>query len=306
MQLKTNGGQKMNKYIKLIQSKAIREYLNEIRYIPSTFEAIYIIEKNNKITLDEKHKLWDEIIDTMPDEKIKKTFKFGALTLHEYLKKYMEIQRKLYDQFFKQEQNVVYTCSSGVVVDWKNKKPLIKNPFYWCNIYIDLELCIQDAHEKKHPLFDVRKHYIKTKPNDADYRCVWADFTSDGEILDIGELYVLNDDEDELYEFLKTETISIPLPFKKGDLICYKGGELWEHGLMELKNYKNGYIHANGPKENVSFCLNNVLDIEFADKDQCVKVLKEALLFCDDAVVVFIKEKGLLSEEEISVVYNEY
>lgn len=292
----------MNKYIKLIESNAIREYLDNVGYIPSTFEAAYIIDKNQRLTLNEKEQLWNEIIDMMPDEKIEKKFKIGTISLHEYLKKYIEIQRKIYDQFIKKEQNVVYTCSSGVVIDLQNKKPLIKNPFYWCNIYTDLKLCIQDANEKKYPLFDVRKHYIKTKSDDMDYSCIWADLTPDGEVMDVGGLFVLNDDAEELYQFLRRATVSIPLPFKKGDLIYSKN---WDCELMEFKSYKNGHIYAKEIDKADSFCLNNDLDIEFVDKLLCVKIFKEAIRFCDDAVVNFIEKKQILSKEEISNVYKE-
>lgn len=293
---------KMNKYIKLIESKAIREYLDEIGYIPSAFETAYIVEKNRRLTLNEKEQLWNEIIDTTPDEKIEKKFIIGTITLHEYLKKYIEIQRKLYDQFIKKEQNVVYTCSSGVVMDLQNKKPLIKNPFYWCNIYTDINMCIQDAQDKKYPLFDVRKHYIKTKSDDRDYKCIWADITSDGEISDIGELFVLNDEEEEFEDFLKTETILMPLPFEKDDLIYSKGLDC---KLMEFKSCKNGHIYASGIDKADCFCLNNDLDIEFVDKSLCVKMFKEAICLCDDAVVNFIEKKEVLSKKEISDIYKE-
>lgn len=292
----------MNKYIKLIESNAIREYLDNVGYIPSTFEAAYIIEKNRRLTLNEKEQLWNEIIDIMPDEKIEKNFIIGTITLHEYLKRYIEIRRNLCNRFFEQEQNVVYTCSSGVIMDLQNKKPLIKNPFYWCNIYTDINMCIQDSQDKKYPLFDVRKHYIKTKSDDGDYRCIWADLTSDGEILDIGELFVLNDEEEELEEFLKTETISMPLPFEKEDLIYSKGLDC---ELMEFKSYKNGYIYASGIDKVDYFCLNNDLDIEFVDKSLCVEMFKKAIRLCDDEVVNFIEKKQILSKEEISNVYKE-
>lgn len=267
---------KMNKYIKLIESKAIREYLDEIKYIPSAFETAYIVKKNRRLTLNEKEQLWDEIIDIMPDEKIEESFKIGTITLHEYLKKYIEIQRKLYDQFIKKEQNVVYTCSSGVVMDLQNKKPLIISPFYWCNIYTDINMCIQDAQEKKSSLFDVRKHYIKTKSDDVDYRCIWTDLTSDGEILDIGELFVLNDEEEELYQFLKMATVSIPLPFKEGDLIYSKSWDLVDYESMVFKKYKNGYIYVDQYCEydGKGFSLINELDLEYIDKAQWNK-LKE-------------------------------
>ena len=163
-------------------------------------------------------------------------------------------------------------------------------------------MCIQDAQEKKYPLFDVRKHYIKTKSDDRDYRCIWADLTSDGKILDIGGLFVLNDEEYELEQFLKTETISMPLPFKKDDLIYSKGLDC---ELMEFKSYKNGHIYVSGIDKADCFCLNNDLDIEFVDKLLCVKMFKEAIRLCDDVVVNFIEKKEVLSKKEISDIYKE-
>ena len=296
----------MNEYIKLIESKAIREYLDEIGYIPSTFEAAYIDDTCKKLTLKEKHKFWNEIIETTSDEKLENKFIFNNLTLHEFLSKYMEIQNKLCEQFLKKEENVVYTCTSGVVVDWENKKPLINDPFYWCNLYANLNLCMQHAHEKQAPLFDVRKHYIKTNAYDTDYKCIWADFSKNGEITNIGEVFALNDKDSEICLFFKLETISIPLPFKKGDLIYSKNWDSADCELMAFKYCKKGFIYVDQCCEfdNKGFCLANELDLEYIDKSQCAKVLEEAIRWCNTSLIDFIKQQQILSENDIIDIYQ--
>ena len=296
---------KMNKYIKLIESKAIREYLDEIGYIPSAFEAAYIVDTCKKLTLKEKHKFWNEIIETSSDEKLEKEFKLGKLTLHEFLSKYMEIQNILCEQFLKKEDNVIYTCSSGVVVD-SFGKPIIKDPFYWCNLYADLDLCIQDAFEKQYPPYDVRKHYIKTNLDDTDYKCIWADFSKDGEITNIGEVFALNENDSEICLFFKLETVSIPLPFKKGDLIYSKYWDCADYELMAFNHYKDGYIYVDQccKSDNKGFSVKNDLDLEFIDKAQCAKVLEDAVLVGDSSFVEFITQQQILSENDIIDIYQ--
>lgn len=253
----------MNKYTELIESKSIREYLNEIDFVPSAFEMAYIVESSPRLTLKEKHKLWNEIIETTPDERLKTEGKSLYMTLHEYLKNYMDLQNKLCMRFLENEKNTVYTCSSGVVIDTENNKALINNPFYYCNIYADLKFCIEDARKKKYPLFDVRKHYIKTKSDDTDYKCLWADMSPCGEFMNVGGVFVMDDDEDEMYQFFKNATVSIPLPFKQGDLIRSKSCDF---ELMEFKSYKNGYVCVSEIDKSDTFRLNSFLDIEYFGK----------------------------------------
>lgn len=295
----------MNKYIELIDSKAIREYLSGIAFVPSMFEAAYIIDTSKKLTLKEKHKLWNEIIETTSDENLEKEFKFGQLTLHDFLSEYMKIQNMLCERFLKKEKNVVYTCSSGVLTE-PSGKPIIKDPFYWCNLYANLDLCIQDAFEKQYPPCDVRKHYIKTNSGDVDYRCIWTDFSKDGEITNIGEVFVLNDRDSEIYQFFKLETVSIPLPFKKDDLIYSKNWDCTDYDLMVFKHYKNGYISVDQccESDNKGFCVKNELDLEFVDKAQCAKTLEQAVRWNNTFLVEFIKQQEILSENEFTDIYQ--
>lgn len=257
----------MNKYIELIRSEAIRKYLYEINYEPSTSHAAHIIYRNKNLLLKEKHELWNEIIDTMPDEKLNnKKFKYNTDSFHKFLKKYMEIQNRLCEQFFSEEENVVYTCSSGVVINPENGIPIIKNPFYWCNIYTDLTLCIEDAHEKKYPTFDIRKHYIKTNTDDTDFRSIWADISQNREILDIGEIFILSKEDSEILLAFNTETAAIPVPFKKGDLVYSPNCDNSDIQIMIFNNYKNGMLCVKGFSniEEKSFHIINELDLEFA------------------------------------------
>lgn len=257
----------MKKYIELIDSKAIREYLSGMDFVPSAFEAAYIVYTSKKLALKEKHKLWNEIIKTTSDEKLKREFISCQLTLHNFLSDYMKIQNILCEQFLRKEENTVYTCSSGVLME-SSGKPIVKDPFYFCNLYTDLNLCIRDAFEKHYPPCDVRKHYIKTNSEDTDYKCIWADFSKDGEITNIGEIFVLNDNDSEISQFFSSENVSIPLPFKKGDLIYSENWDFSDSDLMVFKQYKNGYISVGQCSEfdDNEFSIKNELDLEFAQE----------------------------------------
>jgi len=255
----------MNKYIEYVTSKSIREYLNKINFEPSGYEAAYIVYTNQTLSLSKKFELWKEIIETYPDEELKAEFKNGSFSFCEFLNDYMEIQSMLCEKLFQKEENAVYTSLSGVLLDTDNST-LLESPFYFCNIYSDLDLCIEDEREKTLSKYDIRKHYIKTSPDDADYCSIYADIYKD-KIISVGEIYILDDTAKKINEYIEKYSPIIPFPFKKGDII-YSARYGAECKLLVFKDYFGEYIKVFKAEddESKSFLIKG-LDIDYVNEE---------------------------------------
>lgn len=87
--------------LRFINSKDIRKHLKDIDYKFNSLEAAWLIYQCHDATIDEKHKAWNELIETMPDCKIEERyFTDPQESLHDYLKKYIEVENKLIKEFY--------------------------------------------------------------------------------------------------------------------------------------------------------------------------------------------------------------
>ena len=54
-------------FLKFVNSNAVRGYLQEIRYQPTSLEAAWLVYQCETASLEEKCAAWREIIETLPD-----------------------------------------------------------------------------------------------------------------------------------------------------------------------------------------------------------------------------------------------
>ena len=117
--------------LRFINSKDIRKHLKDIDYKFNSLEAAWLIYQCHDATIDEKHKAWNELIDTMPDCKIEERyFTDHQESLHDYLKKYIEVENKLIKEFYDEKHTDTfdfdkpfvykfeYIYKNGNVFDW--------------------------------------------------------------------------------------------------------------------------------------------------------------------------------------------
>lgn len=98
-----------------INSKAISEYCRRIKHEFSVVECVAIIRQSH-CTLEEKFSAFNEIIETMPDEKIEIDIddpKSGerskeSIGIHEFLQTYMKSKKILIQEFKESEENYIY------------------------------------------------------------------------------------------------------------------------------------------------------------------------------------------------------
>lgn len=83
-----------------INSNDIREHLRSISYEFNSLETAWLIYQCHDATIDEKHKAWNELIETMPDCPIEKRLNTVAQdSLHAFLMQYMKLEDKYMNEF---------------------------------------------------------------------------------------------------------------------------------------------------------------------------------------------------------------
>lgn len=86
--------------LRFINSKDIREHLRSIGYEFNSLETAWLIYQCHDATIDEKHKAWNELIETMPDCPIEKRLNTVAQdSLHAFLRLYMTLEDKYMNEF---------------------------------------------------------------------------------------------------------------------------------------------------------------------------------------------------------------
>ena len=98
----------MNIY-EFFNSRDIAEHCRNIGYKFTAIETAYIIWRSNHHTLEEKHKAWCEIIDTMPDEQFRPNWDFDDHTLHSFLRTYMRLQNEFIKEFRTTKSDYIYS-----------------------------------------------------------------------------------------------------------------------------------------------------------------------------------------------------
>ena len=85
---------------RFINSKDIREHIRSIGYEFNSLEAAWLIYQCHDATIDEKHKAWNELIETMPDCPIEKRLNTVAQdSLHAFLRQYIELEDRYLNEF---------------------------------------------------------------------------------------------------------------------------------------------------------------------------------------------------------------
>ena len=93
-------------------SRDIAEHCRNIGYKFSAIETAYLVWHSNHHTLEDKHKAWQEIIDTLPDENFRSNWDFDGNTLHSFLRTYMRLQNEFITDFCTTKEGYIYTYST--------------------------------------------------------------------------------------------------------------------------------------------------------------------------------------------------
>jgi len=217
--------------LKFINSNAVRNHLREINYEFSPVESAFIVWQSEYCSMDERHDAWKYIIDNFAEENVfdyvteiyKKDLqecygnKFG---LHEYLRCYINKDERLAKLALTDEENVVFsfetycsddsdTCEDGRL--FTNVKNLM--------IAIDEE--VSDMQE-----YGLKWIFIKKRWIDTEEKYIELKLKVDKSLYRIeGNKNVCEEYDLCLEEVFDGMWFKIPIPFKKGDILCRNVGE---------------------------------------------------------------------------------
>jgi len=95
-----------------MSSRETQEYWKKTGYTPSAVEAAWLIKQDKDLTLEEKHKAWEDILTNMPDcafDSHGTYVEANIDSVHDFLSEYMALENRLLERFHKKESNAVYT-----------------------------------------------------------------------------------------------------------------------------------------------------------------------------------------------------
>ena len=229
-------------FTEFINSKDIREYHKEINYEYSPLQAAWLIYQSARNTITEKHRAWKELIDTMPDCLMQDKGYIGeVMHLHDFLKRYMEVQNNCLERFRNKDGSVYqlkYYC---------------RGDHDWCEgdaYYSDLAKCWDEVVNERD--LDIIRVRITKYMIDEERRSTVVEYTPDGEPLEIYECGLENDELNDLDEGFTDLWLEFPFPFKIGDIVAHVDHKYpSQRGIGDpfvLKSLPDGYGIENPVK----------------------------------------------------------
>lgn len=216
-------------FCRFINSKDIREHVKKMGYEMSTQECAYVVDESYR-PIKEKHEAYEEIIKNMPDKKT--PGKNGSI--HELLKKRMELEKILLDVFFQSDKAVyVYECFDN------GERRESKDVYSTWSECIDAAFCWENDVE----FIRIEKRWIMGR--DSDKKTVGVIFNTNKEAVHISQWGILSEDLSEKWwwrYFDERKNIHLPLPFEKGDILQTKTGGVFVYEPDWEKSYMGGYF----------------------------------------------------------------
>lgn len=211
---------------KYINSVDIKNHLIKIEYKFSSIEAAWLVWQSKFTSLKEKHDAWNEIIRTMPDcELPKRAGTRSYPSLHDYLYRYMNMQKNQLEILQRKDNSAVYSYSVQVFDDddWEYEN---------CALYSNFPVCLEKgrAHHQYHPELPLEEFMLRSRILikkiwiDGEKCSIQAEFNGYGEVISILQYGDLTDDEENLIRSgFKKMWFTFPTPFKKGDIVTVCG-----------------------------------------------------------------------------------
>ena len=243
-----------NEYIcSFINSKSIREYLKNIKYDFSVQQYAYLIWQNESMSISQKHLEWNKLIKNTSDSTfISRAFPEGA-RIHSLLVDYMKIEDRIISSFMTNEPNALFYSGHRIKNSGLNMH---------CRFFNDYHDCYHDAINEA-PEFTIIKFYYQDGKHSNSH--IVADFDINKSIRSIDcinmDYYFTEYEKKLLYEFFDDMWFNIPIPFKKGDILCdcmirkpfvLTAVDTWEENTIitkknDKKPYKNHFdMNASG------------------------------------------------------------
>ena len=214
-----------------LNSKDVAEYCRSLDYKFDAIEAAFIVNACRRISQEEKLRLFQEIIDTMPDEAINererilkslvKGMKMETDSFHKALSEYIAVMRKSMAAFLSSGSDSVYTWEY-YRRDWHDSNDTKR---VYSSFEKAKEALMQELQERCEPDDDGDRENISEYTGFIYKRRIDSDEYGYAAVRENGiitELYDSKTDEESHWfcqQFFESIWVKIPVPFKKGDLL---------------------------------------------------------------------------------------
>lgn len=195
---------------KFINSKDIREYLKTINYDFNSLETAWLIYQHASSTIKDRHNAWKELIKTMPDCKIKERMNTNShASLHDYLRKYIDYEENILDEFFTSTENWIYT------VEWFEQDTWFSSDKFYKTFEKAQSELLEEFKD-----WEIKYDYRITKQKIESKKYIRVCFDTNNQPYD----YDISEYPEELTEVIygvfEGLWFDFPTPFKKGDILC--------------------------------------------------------------------------------------
>lgn len=214
-----------------INSKDIRAYLVEQNYSLTPVQCVFLVWQSKRHTLAQKHEAWKDIMDTLPDCSVPERINCrGWDSLHAMLRGYMALEQRLLSRFQSDEHGAVYEYEAWERVNVRSVPG--DNGYRWnggFRLFCSYDACYQQAQayaKEENCRFRITKRYIDASPDASDYDPhITVEYDAGGNMMDVSfincNFFSLSEEENALWnESFTGMWFDIPIPFKKGDIVC--------------------------------------------------------------------------------------
>lgn len=264
--------------LRYVNSKDIRKHLKEIDYKFSSLEAAWLVYQCHDATIDEKHRAWKEIIETMPDCRIEARRTMSSQeSLHAFLKRYMDIEDRLIKEFLDEKHGDTFSDDKPYVYKFEY---IYRNglSFDWGTVFSCYDALMETIMEPDEDVDLIR--CTKMRIDRLSGYPQTALITPRLDILKIDPGILDGDEDEEIYFGVFEELwFDFPTPFKKGDIV-----------------WKPGRVHGKAEAPFVVDCI-GLCGIENENTRESIR------LFGDNtdmnAVGYFADEHGVISRDNV-------
>jgi hypothetical protein len=296
-----------------VNSKDIREYLEEINYKPTAPEAAWLVWQSKNHTVKEKHDFWRHILDTTEDCAIPSAkFAIEQPPLHEFLRRYMEIEDNLISAFYKEGEDAVYSYrmyfGDGECRQWYNVSAVFRS----------FDEAYSHSQDDGEPPYADFIEFVKTYVGKEE-KTIIVRFNPQKEIVLVDEMNCFDEKDSEIVSFgFQEMSLSFPLPFKKGEILKRVRGlynrpsyhyttyvfdsVVNEHDYTVIKGYivdENGGVHYEG----VHFYMEmERVSLPLEDENKILRPISKYLSGEIDLVLLLGAYRHILSSNEADMV----
>ena len=234
--------------IDFINSSAIANHCRNIGYRFSALDMAYLIWASEKHSIEEKHNAWQILINTQPDVEVaERPWTPYIESLHAFLLKFMGLESKCLELFFRDEPSCIYSYS----IWYPGDEDYVQDR---C-IYPNFQLCfdaiqtgLADVLERIHDnirYIKVEKQWANQSSSEAA-RSMTVYVDSTGNPWFLCESYgVLSETEIEILDAFRGMWPEIPTPFKRGDILTFQNRyhRKKESFVLDSILYWDGAVH---------------------------------------------------------------